>query len=160
MAVIEIKSDLTKKEAKKFAKRTKILKEIHRPQPLSGFYHGFYPLDRIASYLVAYNGPKKMETVVNWLNEFNYDIDINRRQRIDMIIVLGKGVVCRLASLPRPLQPDQSLKLGHKWLFVTQEMNNLYALFSHMLLWVGNVSVPSNLSSYLDRIHTEAWKSS
>jgi hypothetical protein len=65
-----------------------------------------------------------------------------------------------LASLPRPLQPDQSLKLGHKWLFVTQEMNNLYALFSHMLLWVGNVSVPSNLSSYLDRIHTEAWKSS
>jgi len=99
-----------------------------------------------------------METTANWLNELCDDLDINRIQTIDMIIVLGKGVVCKLASLPPDWRPIKSQELGHKWLFFNQQKNNLYALFSHMLMWVGNV-IPPNLSEYIQKNQIEGWNS-
>ncbi|OGR07609.1 MAG: hypothetical protein A2511_13540 [Deltaproteobacteria bacterium RIFOXYD12_FULL_50_9] len=159
MAVIEIKTNLTKNGVKNFCQSTKKIKSLHCSDTLMGFYKGYFSVDKVASYLVSYDGPNKMEAPANWLNEICDELDINRWQTIDMIVVLGKGVLCKMDSLPPDWRPLRSQELGHNWLLINESENNLYALFSHMLMRVGNTAVPPNISEYFHKNQTENWNS-
>ena len=147
IATIESKSALTKEELQNACKASQNHKNLYRSQPLHSF--GDLP-GNIITYVVAYEGPAHIETVARWLPEILNDIGGAPNELVDMIIVLGKGVVWKIESF-RGI-PTDNIPKGHSRAFTEQEENNLFMLFTHFLTWCSCLSSPPDTTSYASNI--------
>lgn len=147
IATIESKSVLTKEELRNACKASQNHKNLYRSQPLHSF--GNLP-DSIITYVVAYDGPANIETVAGWLPEILSDIGGTPNDLVDMITVLGKGVVWKIENF-RGISIENVPK-GHSWAFIQQEENNLFTLFTHFLTWCSSLSSPPDTTSYASNI--------
>ncbi|MBN1372090.1 MAG: hypothetical protein JW987_09110, partial [Anaerolineaceae bacterium] len=86
---------------------------------------------RHISYVIAYDGPKEMSTIANWLPTQTKELGVAPDLLVDMVVVLGKGVVWRIDAFPAYEIPDRPE--NHNWAYIQQQENNIYALFAHML---------------------------
>ncbi len=152
MATIEVKSFLNKNGFKKACITTNRNKSLNRPQGVAGFVGGWIP-DHILSYVLAYDGPKKMETIVNWAQNIQGDDQLNAENMFDMIVVLGKGILWRLAAFQGlNVQPQAP---NHRWAYIEQGERNLFFIFSHMLSWFNSASLTINAQNYAANVHFE-----
>ncbi|MEX2491449.1 MAG: DUF6602 domain-containing protein [Nitrospirales bacterium] len=148
LATIESKSVLTAHELRKanesVAKNSKLKKS-----PSGGFMVGKEIL-KPYTYLVAYDGPSNLKTVADWMiNQVKEDSWIPD-DMMDMIIVLGKGVVWRLEAFPE--LNIQGATQNNYWAYINQNNKNLLMLFVHMLTWVAASSSPPNTGNYISKI--------
>lgn len=104
----------------------------------------------IMSYVVAFDATSKnMHTIAKWLPGIAHDLGAEPEQLVDMIVILGKGVVWRIDSFAFQV-PDAPK--GHSWAYIAQEENNLFALFTHMIAVRGIASHPStSTAEYVSR---------
>jgi len=147
MAVIESKSVLTQAELDNTCRATNVHKSLTR-QPFSGMSVGSTPQE-VISYAVAFDGPANMSTVANWLVNYVQQNNVSPDKLVDMVVVLGKGVLWRLKSFPA-LQISTANQ-NNNWAFVDQSDKNLFTLFTHMLTWVATSSTPPNTIAYASR---------
>lgn len=148
MATIESKSVLTKNELKSACKSSKAHKALTR-QLSAGFRSSTFP-SHVVSYVVAYDSKAAMKTVAKWLPAIAKELRINPDRLVEMIIVLGKGVVWKIDAFPG--LTIQDLPPGHQWAFIEQTSNNLFSMFVHMLTWTMAVSSPPNILGYTESI--------
>ena len=107
-STIEIKSRLTKEDVREAAKVAKRIKSLARLAPQKFNPTGIVKNPRPYSFVFAYEGPAKIETVLKWMldvsKEDDYGLDALRKANladrqffnhkfIDGIFVLGKGFV-------------------------------------------------------------------
>ena len=142
IATIEVKSFLTKKGLQQSiltARRIKALQQNHFTQSNDLFH-----LPGIISYVVAYNGPKKMNVVHRWTKEIYRQHGISEpamesawQERIKIpssslegIFVLGKGHLY-FDNAPINLFSDDDRRQHPtmRWFMADQEQGNLYFLF-------------------------------
>jgi hypothetical protein len=153
IATIESKSVLTKKDLKSACQTATVHKSLKRTPPLHSF--GDSP-QSILSYVVAFGGPKKMSTVARWLPDIANEMQASHDILIDMIVVLGKGVLWQrgvLASIP-----GFELPRGTRWAYQEQSERNLFMMFMHMLTWVSWISAPPSTVGYASRVYFEPYK--
>jgi hypothetical protein len=135
LATVECKSVLTKAELLKACRaqqRHKKLGYQYMEVRVEPKYHSIlpYPL----SYVIAYNCGTQINTAAGWLQEIGETLSADADQLVDVIVVLGKGVIWRLGAYPTiDVAPSY---LGHRWAVVAQETQNLAFMFAHMLMWV------------------------
>ncbi|MFQ3249683.1 DUF6602 domain-containing protein [Glaciecola sp.] len=144
MATIESKSVLTQEELNNTCRATNIHKSLSR-QAFSGMSVGAPPKE-VISYLVAYAGPANMSTISGWLVSYVQQQNISPDKLVDMIVVLGKGVLWRLKAFPE--LNIGSATQNNNWAFVEQKDKNLFTLFTHMLTWAATTSTPPNTIAY------------
>ena len=169
---IEIKSRLTKVELRKAAATAKIVKGLANfpPQRLSP--RGLVETPRPYSFVFAYEGPKRIETVLKWAkeisNENEYGLNDLKKtepsqrsffdhQFIDGIFVLGRGFIY-LDALPFRSPIEHAIKAGiaiapsEIWaLSEEQELLMLWAMINEInarLLWG-----EADLNSYIGTIN-------
>lgn len=70
-------------------------------------------------------------------------------QLVDMVVVLGKGVLWQLKSFPQ-LNVKTSMP-SHEWAYVDQNDKNLLTLFLHLLMYVTSASTPPQVASYASK---------
>jgi len=148
MATIESKSNITDSEllnANKAATAHNKLRRSSSSTMVVGKAH-----NRIISYVVAFDGPQSMETVSGWMVGQVQKEGLIPSEMIDMIIVLGKGVLWQLASFPELKIPNA--KPTNFWAFIDQSEKNLLTLFVHMLTWVASSSTPPNTLGYVSKV--------
>ena len=168
---IEIKSRLTKAELKKSALVAKQVKSVAEFAPQRFNPTGLLKKPRPYSFLFAYGGPKKIETVLNWLKEIaaegEYGLDALRdtdpgqrsffdHRFIDGVFVLGRGFVI-IDALPFESQIENAVNKGLNvspreiWVRGSeQELLFLWALINHInarLLWS-----EENLNEYIGNV--------
>ena len=134
---IEIKSKLEKKHIGKVAKTAKLLKEQLTWAPQKFNPTGLVDNPRPYYFVFAYDGPSKIETLLNWMKTISADDEYNLNQLIDTppnnrgyfkhyfidgIFILGKGYVV-LDALPFPsvLESPElkgvALSTDHIWVY-------------------------------------------
>lgn len=103
VATISVKSTLSQEEFESDMRAAARLKSLNR-SVIKSFSAGYVP-PSILSYVVAYDGPARMETVYNWINKLRTEIPYPRLTAsvgernlvsagaIDAVFVLGKGFV-------------------------------------------------------------------
>jgi hypothetical protein len=148
MATIESKSVLTKHELKSACKSSKTHKALTR-QFSAGFRSSTFP-SHIVSYVVAYDSKTSIKTVAKWLPAIAKEEGINPDRLVEMVIVLGKGVVWKIGAFPG--LEIQGLPPRHQWAFIEQTSNNLFSMFVHMLTWTMAISSPPNILGYVESI--------
>jgi len=148
MATIESKSMLTEVELGNACKASIAHKSLSR-QSFSGMTVGNLPTE-IISYVVAYDGPANMQTVSGWLVNYIRTNNANSDQLVDLIIILGKGVLWRLKSFSALQIPNATS--NHNWAFIDQREKNLFTLFAHMLTWTSASSTPPNTLGYAAKV--------
>jgi len=149
MATIEVKSSLKKAgkgSLKEACKATFIHKNLkHRLFPIREG-SGWFP-EQIVSYVIGFDGPKRMCTVAGWLPQICETLKCTPDNMPEMIVVLGKGVVWRINAFP-VLKFDQEID-NKTWAYVQQQDKNLCTLFLHMLSWMGWITAPPQIHEYL-----------
>lgn len=147
IATIESKSKLTKSELKKACIASNNHKNLDRNKPL----HSFGPIsEQILTYVVAYDGPQRIGTVANWINEINEELNLQIANQLDMIIVLGKGGIWKINKFPAI--PIADVPNGHHWASAQQSEGNLYLLFTHFLSWCSFIASPPNTTGYASNL--------
>lgn len=144
LATIESKSVLTKEELAKACNASATHKSLRRNIPLHAL--GDFPPDEIVSYVIAYNGPAKISTVANWLPEISNEAELNVNNMVDMIVILGKGVVWqknKISVIPESHIPEDS-----QWVYFDQSEKNLFLLFTHMMSLTAYLSSPPDTLGY------------
>lgn len=104
IATIEVKSTLDKSGMQQAITAAQQAKQLKKSESCS-FSAGYIP-PSILSFIVAYDGPQKMETVLSWITELESDLGISLpplplgearlktpSASIDGVFVLGKGFV-------------------------------------------------------------------
>lgn len=129
IAAIECKSVLTKSE---FFKACDTFRE----------YNASYseirirPTDAMSTYLIAYSGPKNLKVIETWLSEFRSKHPCSIDQLVDMIIVIGAGVICK-ANFFNANCVDLHCKSGlwtpFNWVLLRSEDSNLALFYSHLM---------------------------
>lgn len=149
MATIESKSEITDAELLKANKAATIHQKLKRSSKSTMIIGK--TLDRIVNYVVAFDGPQNMETISGWMvNQVQQD-DLKPNEMMDMIVVLGKGVLWKLSSFPELKIPNA--QSSNFWAFVNQKEKNLLTLFIHMLTWVASSSTPPNTLGYVSKVN-------
>ncbi|MEZ8107297.1 DUF6602 domain-containing protein [Vibrio cortegadensis] len=93
------------------------------------------------TYLIGFDGPASMSTVVNNLKANQTPIE----KMPDLVVVLGKGIAFRRNTFPSyPL----SSNINSDWAYVDQSDKNLFLLFTHMLTWMSTLSSPPEMLGY------------
>lgn len=155
VATIEVKTKLTRKDLLQACKASithKALKYYYPDTTSKVITHRYPP--NIVPYVVAFDGPARMSTTVNWLKWMEQKLEVKPARLVEMIVVLGKGTFWQIASFPLKgidLRLD-SQKNYHGWAFAQQEDKNLLLLFVHMLSWMGTLFDPSSLLGYARRL--------
>ncbi|WP_353573167.1 DUF6602 domain-containing protein [Candidatus Albibeggiatoa sp. nov. BB20] len=146
IATIESKSNLTKAELKKACKASCTHKELVRTPPLHQFGNS---QQDILSYIVAFDSStKSIGTMAAWMPKIQNELEnVSKDNLIDMIIVLGKGVIWNIDKLS--LNKPSNVPNGHYWAYVSQKEGNLFFLFTHFLTWMDTLSSPPNLNNYV-----------
>ncbi len=142
-ATIESKSVISEAELKKACLASHTHKSLTKSPPLHSFGN---PPDNIISYVVAFDGPKKIKTVANWMPKIRQELNYSKDDLVDMVIVLGKGVVWNVSKFP--LIPPQNIPQGHNWAYISQNERNLFLLFTHFLTWINSISSPPDTTNY------------
>lgn len=148
MATIESKSIITDSElenANIASVKHSSLTRSAKPVMQIGKSH-----DKIYHYVLAYDGPQSMATVGGWMINQVQKNSWLPEQMVDMIIVLGKGVLWRLNSFPE--LTINNAKPANYWAFIDQSDKNLLTLFVHMLTWVASSSSPPNTLQYVSKV--------
>ena len=156
---IEIKSRLTKDGLRKTAATTKRVKNLAEFSPQRLSLAGLVKTPRPYSFVFAYEGPKRIETVLKWLkeisNEDEYGLNALKETEpsgraffdhrfVDGVFVLGRGFVT-LDALPFKSRIEQAINRGLNvppetvWVYgEKQELLMLWALINQInahLLW-------------------------
>ena len=155
VAVIEVKSKLTKAELERAVRNAVKIKALE-PHYLEGTFRVGWDPPTPMYYVVAYDGPKRMDTITKWLTQTYSSLGIQypawqqkqgyrmhiKGPAIDGVFVLGKGCVLfdnapasLIADSQREAQPDI------KWYYCRTEDRNLHLLFLNLTELVGNVVV-------------------
>jgi len=153
VATIEVKSNLEKAGLDQSIETAKNVKKLKK-NIIQSFSAGYQP-PGILSYVVAYNGPAKMQTVYNWIDEIHKSKAItypkmgstaNERgsiasPSIDAVFVLGQGFlyfdntpIGFLNDIARQQNPDI------KWIFADAVHGNILLLFIFLTQAVSGVS--------------------
>ena len=148
MATIESKSTLTQAELEKACDSANVHKNLNR-QSFSGMTIGSPPTE-VISYVVAFDGPAQMSTVSGWLVNYVQQKNAQPSKLVDMVVILGKGILWRLESFPALNIPTATQ--NNNWAYVDQADQNLATLFTHMLTWVGTTSTPPNTVGYASNL--------
>lgn len=163
IATIEVKSKLSEKDLRQAVVAAQNSKKLKR-NINSSIQAGYLP-PGILNYLVAYQGPEKMETIVGWLkkiekeNNFNSDIPKTEQERwnttsgtIDGIFVLNKGFVYFDNSPISFFEHDYETPQPIGWNYSNTEKGNLVMLFTLLQQAVSNFQASwVNLIPYLKR---------
>ncbi len=156
---IEIKSRLTKDNLRTSAASAKKVKSLAKLNSQGINPAGLVDQPRPYSFVFAYDGPRRIETVHNWLKdvaaEADYGIDSLREctpaersffdhRFIDGVFVLGRGFVF-LDSLPFESKIHQAIDMGYNisprevWIYARErELLMLWAIVNEInrrLLW-------------------------
>lgn len=150
MATIEVRSYLNKNSFKKACETNKINRSLARPPGVHGFVGGWIP-PHILTYILAFDGPKKMKTIDSWAQAIQGQDQFNAENMFDMVVVLGKGVFWRLEAFNGLNIVPQAP--GHRWASIQQERGNLFFMFSHMLSWFNASSLTINAQNYTANAH-------
>ncbi len=119
-------------------------KTLNRTPPIHEFG---YPPPSIISYVVAYGTETSdIRTIARWLPDISSQASIPSNNLVDMIVILGKGVIW---NIRRFTLPDTDIPEGHHWAFIQQSDGNLLFMFYHMLSWISYASIPPNLYGYV-----------
>ena len=153
MATLEIKSKLNAGEFEEACKASQkhktLISEVQAGLGLRVHDNVWVP-SHIISYIVAYRGPKNISTVAKWLLKLTKELDIEPEFLVDMIVVLGKGIVWRINAFPAykiPNVPEE-----HIWAYIQQKDKNVYTLFAHMLT-IGKISSsPPRTLDYISQL--------
>ena len=156
---IEIKSCLREDDLRKTAATTKRIKSLAEFSPQRLSLAGLVKTPRPYSFVFAYEGPKRIETVLKWLkkisSEDEYGLSALKETEpgrrsffdhrfIDGVFVLGRGFVT-VDALPFKSQVEQAISQGRPappesvWVYgKNQELLVLWALINQInahLLW-------------------------
>ena len=167
---IEIKSSLTKSALREAAAVTKEIKSNAHFPPQRLNPAGMVETPRPYSFVFGYDGPKRMETVLNWLKDISQEDDYGvealseaepderfffNHHFIDGVFLLGRGYVT-LDALPFQSYVGQSIEMGVPaspravWIWSRQnELLMLWALINQVnarLLW-GEADLTSYIGS-------------
>ena len=163
VATLEIKSVLTKEALKKACESSWNCKsQISEVAAGLGLrandnIRPIWKPSNILSYVVAYDGPKNISTVANWLPKIKGEIGIESEFLIDMIVVLGKGIVWRSGVFPAYKIPSVDDD-ADVWAYIEQGERNIYTLFAH-LLTIGEISSnPPRIMNYINQLSKEGIK--
>ena len=168
---IEVKSRLTKDDLRKTAVTTKGIKSLANFAPQRMNPAGLVKTPRPYSFVFSYDGPKKIETVLNWLKEISkedeYGLDALRDTEpgkrfffnhhfVDGVFVLGRGFVT-LDATPFASHIASAIDMGLKvspeevWVYGReQELLTLWAFINQVnacLLWS-----EEDLNSYIGEV--------
>ena len=123
---IEIKSRLTKEDVKQAAVAAKRIKDLTEFQPQRLNPTGMVKNPRPYAFIFAYEGPAKIETVLQWMKDISADGDYGldglrtcnpegrqffNHQFLDGIFILGKGFVV-VDALPFESHVAQAIQMG------------------------------------------------
>lgn len=149
ISTIEVKSRLNKSgldKAIRAAKNVKMLEpnnmQLRMTQKNKNSF-GFRP-PKITNYIVAYDGPKNMETVANWLDEIHKSCDVEKvrlsssideilqtpSSTIDGVFILKKGFLY-FDNVPTGFgsRMDRICRPEDNWIYVNTENGTLLQLF-------------------------------
>ena len=125
-ATIEIKSSLKKNDVRKAAAAAKRIKSLAHLEPQPFNPSGIVKTPRPYCFIFAYEGPAKIETVLNWMIDVSREDDFRLAELrmtkpegrssfnhlfLDGIFVLGKGYVL-IDSLPLESQVARAIRAG------------------------------------------------
>ncbi|WP_417803576.1 DUF6602 domain-containing protein [Thalassospira lucentensis] len=163
VATIEVKSTLDKvglTQATKSANKAKLLSR----NLVTPFTAGYVP-SNIMSYVVAYDGPKMLETVHNWQSEIDRDYYLNQKplpptkaeriamtsEGIDGIFVLGTGNMVHDTSAVGVIDDDfRQVHPNAHYQFMQTPDNNLFYLFLLLTHSCANAGLGwADFSSYI-----------
>ena len=144
LATIESKSVLTKEELSKACKSSNAHKSLKRTPPLHTL--GELPPENILSYVIAYDGPANVKTVADWLPEIMEELNITVEKMVEMIVILGKGVIWQKNKVS--VIPESDIPVDRQWVYFEQSEKNLFLLFTHMMSLVSYLSSPPDTLGY------------
>ena len=143
VATIEVKSKLKKSDVRQAMKAALSVKSLE-PSAIEGISYGFDPPGML-SFVVAYDGPAKMSTVMNWLAEIAAELECDyptmppsakERQKfaspaIDGVYVLGRGLV-QFDNFPLGFVTDEIREMhpATKWAVIHLKTGSLLLLFA------------------------------
>lgn len=146
MATIECKSSLTKEHFELTCTASVTHKKLKRqPPPGIQIEFGWVP-PHIVSYIVAFDGPANISTIGNWLKTYVKETKSDPDHLIDMIVILGKGVLWKINAFPK--LKLSNVKPGHRWAYIEHKNQNLFMMFAHMLTWIGSTIFPPSMLGY------------
>jgi hypothetical protein len=126
VATIESKTRLKKRDLKQACEASIANKSMKR---------------NIVSYVFAYDGPKNILTVGNWLPKISQELRVSAEQLVEMIIILGKGVIWnkdKFFAIPSDT-PENDGSDDDQWIYFEQHEKNLFVLFTHLLSTVATI---------------------
>lgn len=85
------------------------------------------------SYLITYKCDTTWETISDWLISVPKESKTSIDKCIDIVVILGKGIIINNATTKIQLV-DKQKEMGN-WLYIPQNKNNIYGMFAHMLSW-------------------------
>lgn len=141
LATIEVKSVLTKEELKKACLASLKHKSLRRNPPLYAL--GDFPPDKIISYVIAYDCRSQVSTAANWLPDLSSELNSTAENMIDIIVILGKGVIWQKNKVPFISIPENT-----QWVYIEQAERNLFLLFTHLMSLSACLSSPPDTLEY------------
>jgi hypothetical protein len=151
IATVEVKSTLTREEAKK-ACRAAIAAKKFTPNVVSAFYSGYIP-PSVLNYVVAYDGPATMDTVLDWLPGIQVELGIvpvdlpvreariaTPSQSVDGIFILGKGFIY-FDNAPSGFATDEVrlAQPGLRWVVADTPSGSLLLFFLFLTSATANI---------------------
>lgn len=153
VATIEVKSVLDRDGLEKAIKAAHTVKNLNRSVH-TVFTSGYKP-PSILSYVVAYDGPTHMKTVLDWIPLIHASLQINPKPKtwpitnrydipspsIDGVFVLGRGLLF-FDNSPLSLATDDPgiAEVLIKWGAADTSQNNLFFLFMLLTVSLGGIS--------------------
>ena len=147
IATIESKSQLTFGDVEKACNACKIHKSLSR----TFFVSSPDLVSNIFTYIIAYKAELNINTIAEWLPKLSKKINADAIELIDMIIILGQGVIWRIDAFPEFIIPDRSE--SDRWAFCEQHESNLYAMFVHMMTWYSTSLPQPDIQGYASRFY-------
>ena len=151
VATIEVKSTLDKPGIEQSVRAARAAKQLHKSEARS-FSAGYIP-PSILSFVVAYDGPAKMETVYTWVKEAYRDQGISEPDMppeaerstiagpaLEGVFVLGKGFL-NFDNAPYGFIPQEVRKDHPKihWAIAQSEKGSLLSFFLLLTMATSNV---------------------
>ena len=167
---IEVKSRLTKKDLKQAIIAANNIKKL--PRTVERHLNPQQAIQpRIFNYLVAYGGPKNIQTVYKWLIDIEKEMNINRNpmptdlnerqllisESLDFIVILGVGIICFDNLAARAKIPEELIKSNplNRRVLLPQEKNNILCLFLYLVEQVKGIETDA---IQLNNYHQEIFK--
>jgi hypothetical protein len=171
IAIIEVKSKLTEDELLSAIKAARKIKKLEMSQ-VSIISSGWIPPAPL-NFVVAYDGPAKMETVHGWIDKIYKAENIEtspigkksteRQEKasslVDGIFILGKGFI-QFDNFPLSFITDEKRNgednIDKKWVIVDVERGALLMLFSLLTQAVAGMNFATlNVNKYLSSFEIE-----